>query len=251
MTLPWKRFVAIGDSLTEGVGDPRPGGSLRGWADLLAGALKDVNPDLTYVNLARRGLRTEEVRRRQLEAGLAARPDLASAISGMNDLLEPDFEPSRFGSELDALVGPLADSGALVLTATFPDITSFSPLPKRFTAAVRTRLHAASDVVRDVSGRHGTLLLDADELPEPIERAMMSVDRLHPGPRGHLLIAQLFAKMLEERSGVPIPFPERADLAGKMLQARWLLRQFDAAEILRFLRRFYSGGTRAGRRRSA
>jgi lysophospholipase L1-like esterase len=239
MPLPWKRFVAVGDSLTEGVGDPRPGGGLRGWADLLAGALKAVDPDLIYVNLARRGLRTEKVRSTQLEAGLAARPELASAISGMNDLLDPDFDPSRYRHEMGALVGPLAESGALVLTATFPDITMFSPLPKRFTAAMRARLHAASDVVRDVSGRHGTLLLDADELPEPIERAMMSVDRLHPGPRGHVLIAQLFARLLEERSGVPIPFPEQEDLAGKMLQARWLLRQFDPREIARFVRRFY------------
>jgi lysophospholipase L1-like esterase len=239
MTLPWKRFVAVGDSLTEGVGDPRPGGGLRGWADLLAGALQAVDPDLIYVNLARRGLRTEDVRRTQLPAAVAARPDLASAVSGMNDLLEPDFEPSHFDRELDALVRPLSETGALILTGTFPDITMFSPLPKRFTAAVRSRLLAANEVIRGVSRRHGTLCLDADELPEPVERAMMSVDRLHPGPRGHLLIAQLFARMLEERSGVPIPPPEGVDVAGRLLQARWLLRQFDPREIARFVRRVY------------
>lgn len=33
------RFVALGDSLTEGLGDPVADGGWRGWAALLAGAL--------------------------------------------------------------------------------------------------------------------------------------------------------------------------------------------------------------------
>ncbi len=40
---PWHRFVAIGDSYTEGVGDPEPRslGGLRGWADRVAEELSD------------------------------------------------------------------------------------------------------------------------------------------------------------------------------------------------------------------
>ncbi len=65
------------------------------------------------------------------------------------------------------------------------------------------------------------------------------MDRLHPSPRGHVLIAQLFARVLEERTGVPIPAPEEAETSGRLLQARWLLRQFDPIEIGRHLWRFY------------
>lgn len=36
------RYVAIGDSFTEGVGDERPDGSVRGWADLVAQGLADA-----------------------------------------------------------------------------------------------------------------------------------------------------------------------------------------------------------------
>ncbi|MGH2692231.1 MAG: SGNH/GDSL hydrolase family protein [Actinomycetota bacterium] len=237
--LPWRRFVALGDSLSEGVGDPVRGGGLRGWADRLAGSLHRADPDLIYVNLARRGLRTEEVRRSQLRAALAAKPDLASALSGMNDLLDRGFDPTRYGEELDAIVRPLTEAGALVLTATFPDITVFSPMPARFSAGVRARLHAASEAVREVSRRHNTLCLDADELPDLLQRQIISVDRLHPSPRGHVLVAQLFAKLLEKRSGVAIPPPEAADVAGKLLQTRWLIRQFDPVEIGRHIWRFY------------
>ncbi len=38
---PWSRYVAIGDSFTEGIGDPdptSPGGN-RGWADRVAEVL--------------------------------------------------------------------------------------------------------------------------------------------------------------------------------------------------------------------
>ena len=233
--------------MTEGVGDPVRGGGLRGWADRLAESLHEADDSLIYVNLAKRGLKTAEVRDRQLQAAVSLEPDLASVLVGMNDLLDPGFDPRHYDEELDSLVRPLADSGALVLTATFPDITSFSPLPKRFTAGIKTRLDAASDVVREVSDRHGTLMLDEDALPEPLEREILSVDRLHPSPRGHVLVARLFARALEERAGVRIPLPKEENLAGKLIQARWLLRQLDVGEVARFFRRFYapSGGRRA------
>jgi len=51
------RYVALGDSFTEGVGDPHhtsPNG-LRGWADHVAVALAQSNPDLRYASLAVRG----------------------------------------------------------------------------------------------------------------------------------------------------------------------------------------------------
>jgi lysophospholipase L1-like esterase len=239
MSLPWKRFVALGDSLTEGVGDPVPGGGLRGWADRLAAAMATADETFAYRNLARRGLQTEDVRRTQLEAALRIRPDLASVLVGMNDLLDPTFDPSRYRQHLEAIVGPLREQSAEVLMATFPDVTAFSPLPARFLTGIRARLHAASRSVREAATGHGALLLDLEALPEARQREIMSVDRLHPGPRGHVMLAQAFSRILEEHSGVPIPQPEDGEIAGKLAQARWLLRQFRPSEVARFVYRFY------------
>jgi lysophospholipase L1-like esterase len=238
MSLPWKRFVAIGDSLTEGVGDPVRGGGLRGWADRLAQALRRADPELTYVNLARRGLRTEQVRRTQLQAALAVEPDLVAALMGTNDLLDPGFDPDRFEEELDAVVRPLTEAGALVMTATFVDLTAFSPLPTRLKSRVRERSEEASEVVRVVSKRYDTMCVDAANFPDKLEREIISVDRLHPSPHGHILLAQVFAKLLEVRSGVPIPMPEPPEMAGKLLQWRWLIRQLDPVEVARHVWRF-------------
>jgi lysophospholipase L1-like esterase len=198
-----------------------------------------ADPEFAYANLASRGLRAEEVRRQQLDPALRLRPDLASVLVGMNDLLEPRFDPARFERELGAIVGLLRDSGAVVLTATIPDVTLFSPLPARFLTGIRARLRAASDAVRVVSAENGALLLDLEAMPEARQRQVMSVDRLHPGPRGHVLLARAFAGLLEEHAGVPIPRPDGTDVVGRLPQVRWLIRQFRPGEVARFVYRFY------------
>ena len=49
-------FVALGDSFTEGLGDPHPDGTgYRGWADRFAERLAASRPGLRYANLAVRG----------------------------------------------------------------------------------------------------------------------------------------------------------------------------------------------------
>ena len=58
-TVPeFQRFVAMGDSQTEGVGDPTgPGGTERGWADRFAEEMAVRQGSLLYANLAVRGRR--------------------------------------------------------------------------------------------------------------------------------------------------------------------------------------------------
>lgn len=51
---PCTRYVALGDSFTEGIGDPEPKspGGNRGGADRVAEVLSDGAPDFSYANLA-------------------------------------------------------------------------------------------------------------------------------------------------------------------------------------------------------
>src|SRR3712207_3356548 len=81
---PWRRFVALGDSYTEGVGDPQPRslGGLRGWADRFAEELSAGEPDFAYANLAIRGLLLQQILDRQLAPALALKPDLVAMSGG-------------------------------------------------------------------------------------------------------------------------------------------------------------------------
>src|SRR5688572_17824734 len=53
----FSRFVALGDSFTEGVGDDdlSSPNAVRGWADRVAEQLARARPGLAYANLAIRG----------------------------------------------------------------------------------------------------------------------------------------------------------------------------------------------------
>jgi lysophospholipase L1-like esterase len=66
------RYVAIGDSFTEGVGDELPDGHVRGWADLVAQGWADAaGMPIEYANLAIRGKLVWQIVEEQLEPALA------------------------------------------------------------------------------------------------------------------------------------------------------------------------------------
>src|ERR1700754_2035550 len=107
----FRRYVALGDSTTEGMDDPRPDGTYRGWADRLAERLASDNPRLLYANLAIRGRRIYPVRAGPISQGrdeqpapaLAFRPDLATVVAGLNDLLRRRYDADATAGCLETM----------------------------------------------------------------------------------------------------------------------------------------------------
>ncbi len=187
------RFVALGDSGTEGVGDePNPDGSERGWADRLAEVLAEANPRLLYANLAVRGRRLAEVHEQQLGPALALEPDLATVVAGINDLLRPSFDLASCLADLDQMLRELRGIGATVVTATFPDVSPINPMAR----LTRKRLHHFNAGVRDVASSSGALLVEAEDFPILADKRMWCEDRLHLSPEGHRGLAAATARTL-------------------------------------------------------
>ncbi|MEA2433624.1 MAG: hypothetical protein QOG54_1081 [Actinomycetota bacterium] len=235
--IPWRRFIAIGDSLTEGVGDPTPVG-LRGWADRLADGLKLLEPELIYANLARRGLTTREVIDTQLARAIELKPDLTMATVGMNDLIRPTFDESVYETDLDELVGALSATGATVMMGTYGDITKVLRVSARVKISLEERMLRANEVIRLVAARHEAPMVEARGMPDSSDARSYSVDRLHPGPRGHLLIARAYADLLSGIAGtkIELPDPDEGRVgAGKFTQARWIARQVTPGQIARYV----------------
>lgn len=225
-TIPWSRFVAVGDSLTEGVGDPF-GGSLRGWADRVAEVLRVLNPELAYWNLARRSLTTAQVRESQLGRALELQPDLASVVAGMNDLLSGSFDAAVYRDELTGIASPLAAAGATILMGTFPaDLPVLRLMPRSRAAAFRARLRLASDVVLEVAAEFDALCIGA-RAGWRYRMVDCSIDGCHPNARGHALIAELAIEALSNRAGVaPAPLlPGKSWLGTSLGHLRWLWAQ--------------------------
>ncbi|HEX7808937.1 MAG TPA: GDSL-type esterase/lipase family protein, partial [Thermoanaerobaculia bacterium] len=83
----YERYVAIGDSTSEGLDDPDGHGGYRGWANRLAERIAAQQGSLLYANLAVRGRTTRQILDQQLALAVAMKPDLATVVAGTNDVL--------------------------------------------------------------------------------------------------------------------------------------------------------------------
>jgi lysophospholipase L1-like esterase len=213
----FERYVAIGDSTSEGLDDPDGRGGYRGWANRLAERIASQQGSLLYANLAIRGRTTRQVREEQLAPALAMRPDLATVVAGTNDVLSRRFDPRGFGEDLEVMQAALVGRGASVLTFTLPDLTPVMP----FARVLGSRVARMNDAIREACARSGAILCDLAAHPVASDPRVWSEDRLHANSAGHARIAEALAYSL----GLPDtslawaePLPERpkptlADLA--------------------------------------
>jgi lysophospholipase L1-like esterase len=186
------RYVALGDSQTEGLGDGDDLTGLRGWADRLAEKLAAGSPGLQYANLAVRGRLAAQVHAEQLGPALALRPDLATVVAGVNDLLRPRFDADEVGGHLEAMFAALTAQGARVATVTFPDLARITPLAKPF----GSRAAALNDRIRAAALRHGVIVAETAHHPVVTDPRLWTQDRLHASPLGHERIAAALAHAL-------------------------------------------------------
>ncbi|HEY5937853.1 MAG TPA: SGNH/GDSL hydrolase family protein [Kofleriaceae bacterium] len=191
----WRRYVAIGDSSTEGLDDPDGAGGYRGWADRLAEHIASAHPGLLYANLGVRGRSAGEIRTTQLAPALAMQPDLATVVAGMNDLLRRRFDAVAVASEVGEMVRGLCAIGATVITFTIPDVSRRMRLGARMTA----RTVALNRELQQMAEDAGALLLDLAGLELAHDPRMWAVDRIHGNSEGHARIGEQLAHML----GIP------------------------------------------------
>jgi lysophospholipase L1-like esterase len=232
--------VALGDSTTVGVGDPmngsttdlfgagaRPGEGWRGWASLLADALGSSHR-VTFSNLATSGATATLVATEQLPATGTGRIDLASLIVGVNDTMKSTFDQGRIRECLQHCAEHLTSRGAVLLTVRFHDHGEVFGLPTWLRRPLWQRIEQVNAVYDDLYVKFGGIRIDMADYPEVYRRDFWSVDRLHPGERGHRRLARAFADELH-RHGLRIAVPPDLDCAGqapsKWADAVWMVRE--------------------------
>ncbi|MGA8257736.1 MAG: SGNH/GDSL hydrolase family protein [Nocardioides sp.] len=207
MSSPIRRFVALGDSFTEGVGDPhptRPNG-VRGWADRVAEVLGGRDPNFGYANLAIRGRKLMPVLAEQLEPALALDPDLITIYAGANDILRPQVDLDALAAAYDDAVGRMCATGARVLVWT-----AFDPGGSATYRLLRGRFALYSEFVRESADRHGATVVDFWRLREYRHWGLWDDDRMHMGPAGHQRMAiEVLDVLGVEHLLTPLPPNER------------------------------------------
>lgn len=180
------RYVAIGDSFTEGVGDERPDGSVRGWADLVAQGLADSTGEpVEYANLAIRGRLLNAILAEQLEPAIALGPTLLSFNGGGNDMLRPGTNMASIIAATEVALERVTRAGITPLllaganpTAGLPNGASVSKKGAELTRAAGA-----------VAERIGVPFSDNWHDAELALSQYWSLDRLHLAPVGHHRVA--------------------------------------------------------------
>lgn len=179
------RYVAIGDSLSEGVGDePWPDGSLRGWTDRLAHLLASSH-QVEYANLAVRGYKARQIRDTQVAAAVAMKPHVVTLTAGMNDILRPRVNFDELQETLVEVVAPFTTAGARLVVVPIPDVTRISPAgslvnSRRLKLNAIYRMLVREHGIEPITDTTGTVFEDARAWDE---------DRLHLSALGHERLA--------------------------------------------------------------
>ncbi len=205
--MEFHRYVAIGDSFTEGVGDPdpsRPNG-LRGWADRVAERLASQTADFGYANLGIRGRKLDRIVEEQLEPAIALEPDLVTVYAGANDILRPRVDIDALAARYDDAIARLAKTGATVVM-----FTAYDPGISAIFRPVRGRMAIYNEWVREIADRHDALVVDMWRMRDVPSWAIWDEDRMHLNSYGHTHIAIAVLDRLGIDHGLTEPeLPER------------------------------------------
>lgn len=238
------RYVAIGDSFSEGMGDERADGTPRGWADLVAAALGAADPRWQYANLAIRGRLLEPIVTTQLDAALALSPPptLISLNGGGNDMMRRGADIAHLVRLIEGAIERCDAAGVRLMVLSGADPSDHLPLGR----VLRRRAEQLTAAVRELTARHGVLFVDCFGDEELRRSGYWSADRLHLNAAGHRRVAGLVLAAL----GVADAEHRLADglvlSRGPLVQARYY-REHVLPWVLRRVRGRSSGDGRAAK----
>ncbi len=248
---PWSRYVAIGDSFTEGIGDPEPGvpGGHRGWADRVAEVLARGSDDFAYANLAIRGRLIQQIIDEQVEPALALRPDLITISAGGNDVIRPGTDPDEISSRFEYAIQRLGRDRATIVLFTGVDV-GFSPVFR----GIRGKVAIYNENLRSIAAAHDCIVADQWALHEIQDQRMWAPDRLHLNALGHHTVARMVLDALNVENDLEPMQPEPLELR-RWRQARvedlqWA-REYLVPWVVRRIRHQSSGDLVAPKRPEA
>lgn len=250
-THPWRRMVSVGDSFTEGIGDPEPSlpGGHRGWADRVAEVLGGQVDDFAYANLAVRGKLIGQIVADQIEPALALAPDLVTFSAGGNDVIRPGSDPDAVAQQFEDAVARLTSQGATAIVFTGID-TNFTPVFR----GIRGKVAIYNENIRGIADRYDCIVADQWALKDIQDMRFFDDDRLHLNALGHHEVARMVLRALNVPNDLqpmqPDPLPSLTWREARVNDLVWA-RAHLVPWVLRRLRHQSSGDNVTAKRPDA
>jgi lysophospholipase L1-like esterase len=238
-----RSYVAIGDSLSEGLGDHfftqhRVG---SGWTDRLARLLAleagRVGHEFEYANIAIRGSKLEEIMEGQLQHALELRPDLVTILAGNNNYFVGVERFDELERIFRAGLRRLKIAGIQVVVAN-----TINPIHLRFFGPLKPNAARMSAMIDRVAGDLDFPVIDLYGMDQSAHLEFWHHDMVHFSAIGHKRIANAAAEILGIGSRFEMPAYVPSFAADRRLPETlaWLAR--DVVPFLeRRLRRTSSG----------
>ncbi|MEY4379738.1 MAG: hypothetical protein RLZZ378_141 [Actinomycetota bacterium] len=189
--MEFTRFIALGDSMTEGMIDHVVDGKYRGWADRVADELSKNQTGFTYCNLAIRGKLLHQVVEDQVPIAkkfVTGPQTLISFHAGANDVLRPNYKSEKSLPLYEKGVRELVETGATVIIFTVIDKVE----AKGRTAELwHSRFGQFNENIRKVAAKYEVKLYESKGFEFLADRRFLAFDRLHMNPEGHRRLSQV------------------------------------------------------------
>jgi lysophospholipase L1-like esterase len=215
-------FVVLGDSAAYGTGDEIKAGQFRGWAGFLADAFQE---GCDYFNYSRPGAKSNEVLAIQLPKALRQNPDICAVIVGGNDLLRNNFDPVLLYNNLRSCCQQLLAMGSEIIMVELHDPNQLLKLPKLMRQVLSRRVNAVNAVYRKVALEFEIVTVKTRAINNVHDRKNWHIDRMHPGPQGHFMLARDIANQLRKRGwAISLPYQLTLTYRSRSEKITWLLR---------------------------
>ena len=215
-------FVVLGDSAAYGTGDEIKAGQFRGWAGFLADAFQE---GCDYFNYSRPGAKSNEVLTIQLPKALRQNPDICAVIVGGNDLLRNNFDPVLLYNNLRSCCQQLLAMGSEIIMVELHDPNQLLKLPKLMRQVLSRRVNAVNAVYRKVALEFEIVTVKTRAINNVHDRKNWHIDRMHPGPQGHFMLARDIANQLRKRGwAISLPYQLTLTYRSRSEKITWLLR---------------------------
>jgi lysophospholipase L1-like esterase len=211
------RYAAIGDSFTEGVGDPAGGGPPRGWADRVAEGLAAHRPgQVLYANLAIRGRLLAPIVAEQLPAVLALdpAPTFLTLNGGGNDMLRRHTDAAHLTGLTREVVEACQNAGVKPVILAGPDPSGGLPMA----GLIHRRGAELTAAIAALAEQTGAFFINVFRDLEVRRPGYWSDDRLHLNPAGHARVAALVLAALGQAAQAPPRPPDPPHGAGADLR---------------------------------